>query len=239
MNNTNNAELTTNKLEEKIGYTFKNKKLLLTAITHKSYAFEKNKEGLDEYNERIEFLGDAVLEHSVSLILYNHSPRIKEGEMSKKRAQIVCEDTLSSAVKELCIEKYMRLGRCEVKSGGMDKKAIQADMFEAILGAIYLDAGFETANQICIKLLGDKIGKVIDDTAKNIDYKTLLQEKVQANGSNEIEYRTIKEEGLAHDKIFYVEVYVGGVKQGEGNGKTKKAAEKESAKRAVERIENT
>lgn len=236
MNNINNMDSKTTELEEKIGYVFKNKKLLLTAITHKSYAFEKNKEGLDEYNERIEFLGDAILEHSISLALYNHEPRIKEGEMSKKRAQIVCEETLSSLVIELGIEKHIRLGRCETKSGGMGKKAIQADMFEAILGAIYLDSNFETANSICTKLLENDIKKTIEDNAKNIDYKTILQEIVQSRGIGEIEYRMVKEEGLAHDKIFYVEVYIDGVKQGEGNGKTKKSAEKESAKIAIEKI---
>lgn len=234
--NSDSGELTIKQLEEKIGYTFKNKKFILTAITHKSYAFEKNKEGLDEYNERIEFLGDAVLEHSISLILYNYSPRIKEGDMSKKRAQIVCEDTLSSVIREHGIEKYLRLGRCETKSGGIGKKAMQADMFEAILGAIYLDAGFDVANEICLRLLDSSISKAINDTAKNIDYKTILQESVQAKGNAKIEYRTVREEGLAHDKIFYVEVYINGVKQGEGNGKTKKAAEKESARKAIEKV---
>ncbi len=229
-------DLKTDKLEEKIGYIFKNKKLLLTAITHKSYAFEKSKQGLDEYNERLEFLGDAILEHSISLFLYSHEPRIKEGEMSKKRAQIVCEDSLSSVILKLEIEKYIRLGRCETQSGGMGKKAIQADMFEAILGAIYLDSNFEKANEICIKLLKDTIDETLEDNDKNVDYKTLLQEIVQAKGNSTIEYRTVKEEGLAHDKIFYVEVYINGEKQGEGNGKTKKAAEKESAKSATEKI---
>lgn len=236
LNNANNIELTTKQLEEKIGYTFNNKKLLITAITHRSYTFERNKEGLNEYNERIEFLGDAVLEHSISLALYNHEPSLKEGDMSKKRAQIVCEDTLSLVVTELEIEKYIRLGRCETNSGGISKKAIQADMFEAILGAIYLDSGFEIANKICLKLLGSKIEKAIDDTAESVDYKTILQEIVQSKGNAKIEYKTVKEEGLAHDKMFYVEVYVNGVKQGEGNGKTKKAAEKESAKIATQKI---
>lgn len=232
----NKAELTIDGLEKKIGYIFKNKKLLISAITHKSYAYEKQKKSFNDYNERMEFLGDAILEHIVSMALYGYTPLMKEGDMSKKRAQIVCEDSLSSVIEELEIEKYIRLGKCEKVSGGMGKKAIQADMLEAIIGAIYLDSDFETVNKICLNLLEDKIKEAIDDSSDNVDYKTVLQEMVQAKGKSKIEYKTIKEEGKAHKKKFYVQVNINGIKCGEGNGKTKKAAEKESAKAAIQKV---
>ena len=224
------------KLELKIGYVFRNKKLAEMAITHKSYAHESGNDSLDAYNERVEFLGDAILEHIVSKKLYNKLPNVKEGELTKKRARIVCEESLCKVIKQAGMSDYLRLGKCELKMKNRKKDAMLADMFEAILGAIYLDAGFEIAEKICLEMLNDTIEAEINNVAENNDYKTRLQEEIQKTKNNKIEYKLIGEEGPAHDKIFYVEVFINNIKMGEGNGKSKKEAEQEAAHEALQNI---
>lgn len=224
------------KLEERIGYTFKNKKYADMAITHKSYAHDMKKTSLDSYNERVEFLGDAILEYIISKELYNRLPNEKEGTLTKKRARIVCEASLCSVIKENKLDECLKVGKCEVRVKNNKKDAMLADMFEAVLGAIYLDAGFDMAEKICLKLLNKTIEDEINNITENKDYKTRLQEEVQKGKNKSVEYKLVKEEGPAHDKIFYVEVYVNNTKIGEGNGKSKKEAQQQAAKEALENI---
>ena len=225
-----------NELEKKLGYEFKNKELLITAVTHKSYAYEKRKTSPSSYNERLEFLGDAVLEHIISVELFKIVPELKEGVMSKKRAAIVCESSLSHVIKENGFAKFIRLGKCEITTGGNNKDAILADMFEAILGAVYLDGGFEEAKRVCLNLLKNTIEEVIIEDV-DTDYKTRLQELLQKNGTVKIEYILDRESGVDHNKRFFSSVYFEGEKIGEGSGKTKKASEQEAARKALKRFE--
>jgi len=229
--------LSYSEIEKKIGYVFSNKELLQLALTHKSYAYEKGDTSSSCYNERLEFLGDAILEHIVSIDLYNVTPLLKEGVMSKKRAEIVCEKSLSEIIKEKGLSKYVRLGKCETSTGGNKKDAILADMFEAILGAIYLDGGFEKAQATCLNLLNTTISKVLNEK-ESLDYKTRLQELLQKKGTVKIEYVLDKETGKDHSKTFYSSVYCEGKKIGEGNGKTKKASEQAAAAVALKKLEN-
>ena len=224
-------------IEKKIGYVFKNKELLKTAITHKSYAYERTGEDVSKYNERLEFLGDAILEHIVSIYLYNVEPKLKEGVMSKKRAEIVCEASLSRIIRERSLAKDIRLGKCEINTGGNKKDAILADMFEAILGAVYLDGGYDEANRVCLDMIKSTIDYVVskEDT---LDYKTRLQEILQRNGNVKIEYVLEKEQGKDHAKMFFSAVYFNDKKIGEGSGKTKKLSEQNAAKQAIEKIKD-
>ncbi len=224
-------------IEKKIGYVFKNKDLLKVAITHKSYAYERTGEDVSKYNERLEFLGDAILEHIVSIYLYNVEPKLKEGVMSKKRAEIVCEASLSRIIRERNLAKDIRLGKCEINTGGNKKDAILADMFEAILGAVYLDGGYDEANRICLDMIKSTIDYVVskEDT---LDYKTRLQEILQRNGNVKIEYVLEKEQGKDHAKMFFSAVYFNDKKIGEGSGKTKKLSEQNAAKQAIEKIKD-
>ena len=224
-------------IEKKIGYVFKNKELLKTALTHKSYAYERTGEDVSKYNERLEFLGDAILEHIVSIYLYNVEPKLKEGVMRKKRAEIVCEASLSRIIRERNLAKDIRLGKCEINTGGNKKDAILADMFEAILGAVYLDGGYDEANRVCLDMIKSTIDYVVskEDT---LDYKTRLQEILQRNGNVKIEYVLEKEQGKDHAKMFFSAVYFNDKKIGEGSGKTKKLSEQNAAKQAIEKIKD-
>ena len=224
-------------IEKKLGYVFENKELLKLALTHKSYAYENGDISSSCYNERLEFLGDAILEHIISIYLYNITPLLKEGVMSKKRAEIVCEKSLSDVVKTIGLSKYIMLGKCEITTGGNKKDAILADMFEAILGAIYLDGGFDKSQTTCLKLMEPTIIQVLNEKT-SLDYKTRLQELLQKNGTVKIEYVLDKEAGKAHAKTFFSSVYFEGEKIGEGNGKTKKASEQAAAAAALKTFEN-
>jgi len=170
-------------LQAKLKYIFNNPKLLKMALTHKSYAYEQTNPNYDMYNERIEFLGDAILEHIISDLLFSQVPELAEGEMTKKRAAIVCEASLSSALKRIGGHEYIYLGKCEQNSNGKMKDAIVADAFEAILGAIYLDGGYEIARDICLELLDKEIKTVLSGGTLNTDYKTQLKEILQKNGT--------------------------------------------------------
>lgn len=224
------------RFQSKLQYIFNDVALLKMALTHKSYAYEQGKTTSNDYNERIEFLGDAILEHIISEKLYSHKPILKEGEMTKKRAAIVCEASLSSALRRINGQEYIYLGKCEKTTNGKLKDAIVADAFEAILGAIYLDAGYDIASQICLRLLDKEINTVLSGGVLNMDYKTKLQEKLQENGTVKIEYISVKEEGPEHDKTFTVELLFNGKKIGDGVGKSKKQAEQHAAKNALEEI---
>lgn len=224
------------RLQSKLQYVFNDILLLKMALTHKSYAYEQGMTKGNDYNERIEFLGDAILEHIISEKLYLQVPYLKEGDMTKKRAAIVCEASLSSALRRINGQEYIYLGKCEKTTNGKLKDAIVADAFEAILGAIYLDAGYEIASQICLRLLDKEINTVLSGGSLNIDYKTKLQEKLQKHGTVKIEYVSVKEEGPEHDKTFTVELFFNDKKIGDGVGKSKKQAEQHAAQNALENL---
>lgn len=219
-------------LEKKIGYQFIKPEYLRQALTHSSYANEKHLKKQSD-NERLEFLGDAVLEVVSSEYLFKEYPKMPEGEMTKFRASIVCEPTLALCTKELELGKYLYLGKGEDQTGGRKRKSILSDALEAIIGAIYLDGGFEAAKAFVHKFI------LVDIEHKKLfhDSKTILQEVVQGNYKEELHYRLIGEEGPDHDKRFRVEVLIGERVIGHGIGHTKKAAEQEAAYEALLKLQ--
>lgn len=216
-------------LQKDINYIFKDGKLLRIALTHKSYAYEQKSTNKDSYNERIEYLGDAILEHIISYMLFNIKPLISEGEMTKKRAEIVCEKSLSDAFRSFNGEDYIFLGKCEIATSGKTKDAILADAFEALLGAIYIDSDFETASEFALKMLNKQIKDTLSGKNKVTDFKTLLQELLQKKGNINIQYNVIGETGPDHDKNFEVEVLLESKRIGTGTGKSRKQAEQQAA----------
>lgn len=216
------------KFQEKIGYRFQREGLLRQALTHSSYANEKHmKKGSD--NERLEFLGDAVLEIVTSEFLYQKYPDKQEGELTTLRASIVCEQTLAFCTRVLSLGDYLFLGKGEELTGGRKRKSILSDALEAVMGAIYLDGGFADA-----KVFIDRfVLRDIEHMKLFYDSKTILQEMVQRTDSDGPEYRLIGESGPDHNKHYAVEVYIGGRSAGTGEGQTKKAAEQEAAYQAI------
>ncbi len=218
-------------LEQKIKYEFNNKELLQRALTHTSYAYEHNVES----NEKLEFLGDSILQFVSSEYLYLKFPKLKEGEMTKTRAAVVCESSLYKVAKKLDFGNYLYLGKSEVATGGNDRPAILADSVEAVIAAMFMDGGIEPAKTFIIENLAEEI----EIASKNVgqkDYKTVLQEKLQVNGDVKIEYAIISEKGPDHDKTFEAEVKCEGKKLATGSGKTKKQAEMKAAEKALEII---
>ena len=219
--------------EEKINYKFNNKELLKKALTHTSYAHEKKIES----NEKLEFLGDSILEFITSKYLYNNYKRLKEGEMTKVRASVVCEKSLFNIAKKIEVVDYINLGRSERTSSLNNKVALLADSIEALIAAIYLDSNLENAEKFII----DNLKDAIEEASKNVgmkDYKTVLQEKLQIHGNVKIEYILLKEEGPDHDKRFLTEVRCDGKKLAEGTGSSKKASEMDAAKKALEGLKH-
>lgn len=211
-------------LEKKTGYRFKDRHLLHQAMTHSSYSNERHWDKL-ECNERLEFLGDAVLELVSSDFLYHKYPDRKEGELTKLRASMVCEPSLAYCAKDLSLEKYLLLGKGEEATGGRNRPSIISDAMEALIGAIYLDGGFTSAKEFVHRfILND-----IEDKQLFFDSKTILQEVVQGKNEGELSYQLIREEGPDHDKKFVVEARIGEVVYGQGTGRTKKSAEQEAA----------
>ena len=223
-------------LKEKFDISFNNEALLVEAMTHSSYANE-HKEMKGIYNERIEFLGDAVLELIISDWLFRQFPHFKEGQLTKLRAQIVCEDSLSMLAKECSLNEYMLLGKGETLSGGREKPAVLCDVFEAFVGALYLDKGMEEVQRFLDQVIVPKIKNGRYELIT--DFKTELQEYLQQNGTVHIRYELIKEEGPSHDKVFTVQVTVDGKKYKTASGKTKKAAEQMAAKLTMEELTNS
>ncbi len=222
----NNSE----KLEEIIGYTFKNKQLLEQALSHSSYANEK-KHSL-ESNERLEFLGDSVLSIVVSEYLYTHLRSVAEGDLTKLRASLVCEKSLHVFASEIHLGEFLLLGKGEENTGGRERPSILADAFEAVIAAIYLDGGMEAAKKHILHFMPKDIGQ----SAKPVfdDFKTVLQEVVQKNPEEKVEYVLIGEEGPDHNKRFVVEVMLNSQVIGKGKGRSKKEAEQLAAKEALE-----
>ena len=220
-------------LKEKFDISFKNEALLMEAMTHSSYANE-HKEMKGIYNERIEFLGDAVLELTISDWLFRQFPHFQEGQLTKLRAQIVCEDSLSLLAKECSLNEYLLLGKGETLSGGREKPAILCDVFEAFIGALYLDKGMDEVQRFLDQVIVPKIKNGRYELIT--DFKTELQEYLQQNGPVHIRYELVKEEGPSHDKIFTVQLIVDGKKYKTASGKTKKAAEQMAAKLTMEEL---
>ena len=218
------------KLEQKIGYRFHNRELLVTALTHSSYANERHGEA--QSYERQEFLGDSILGLVTAEFLFTHEPPLPEGRMTRMRAELVCEASLHKTALELGLGSYMRLGRGEEHTGGRERPSILADMVEAIIAAIYLDSGMEEARRfILARVLRDA---AFDDSHRSADYKTRLQELVQRRSNQVIAYDLVEETGPDHDKTFTFEVLINGAVSGRGSGKTKKEAEQMAAARALE-----
>lgn len=215
-------------LEQKIGYEFRNKDLLVRAMTHSSYVHEK-KMKKKECNERQEFLGDAVLELVSSEFLFHEYPEKPEGELTKLRASAVCEKALAYTAKELELGEFLLMGKGEDATGGRKRDSITSDAVEALIGGIYLDSGFANAKEFVLRyVLND-----LEHKRLFYDSKTILQEMVQRESDKEIQYRLLKEEGPDHNKMFTVEVLVNTESFGTGAGRTKKAAEQEAAYRAI------
>ena len=219
------------KLEEKIGYIFTDKQLLNKALTHTSYAYENKVES----NEKLEFLGDSILEFVSSMYLFENYPNLKEGEMTKVRATVVCEESLYKIAKRLNFSDFLNLGKSEKMSTNEVRPAILADSVEAVIAGIYLDGGLEEAKKFIIKNLKQEIEKASQNVGQK-DYKTVLQEKLQEHGEVKIEYTIINETGPDHDKTFEAEVKCNNKKLATGKGKNKKHAEMEAAKRALENL---
>ncbi len=215
-------------LENKIGYCFHDKELLKQALMHSSYTNEKH---LAKYqcNERLEFLGDAVLELVSSEFLYKEKPQVSEGELTKTRASMVCEPSLAFCARDIDLGSYLLLGKGEEATGGRQRDSITSDAMEALIGAIYLDGGFTNAKEFIHRfVLSDLENKILF-----FDSKTILQEIVQAEKDAKVAYHLIKEEGPDHNKAFYVEVLIDGKSYGSGKGRTKKAAEQQAAYQAI------
>ena len=217
------------RLEKSIGYTFKNKELLKKALTHTSYAYEKHIES----NEKLEFLGDSILEYISSKYIYTNYSKLKEGEMTKVRAEVVCEDSLYNVAKSHDFSDFILIGKSEANSGGKYKPAILADSIEATIAAIYFDGGLEQAEKFIIENLKEAIEKSTKHVGMK-DFKTVLQEKLQENGDVCIRYTVIKETGPDHDKTFTVKVELNGKELATGEGKTKKHAEMNAAEKALD-----
>ncbi len=215
-------------LEEKIKYKFKNKKFLDIAITHSSFAHEND---LPYYNERIEYLGDAVLELIASEFIYKNYPDLSEGEMTKARAYSVCEESLAKLANNYGFSDFLKVGKCEAKNDGKYRPSILADAVEAIIGAIFLDGGLEEAKKFIINHISAQVETCLK--SGNKDYKTQLQEKLQVNGDVKIEYKICGSKGPEHNKVFIAEVYCNDEFMGRGEGKNKKEAEMEAAKEAL------
>ncbi len=216
------------KLERNIGYTFKNKHLLKNALTHTSYAYEKHIES----NEKLEFLGDSILEFISSKYLYSNFPRLSEGEMTKVRATIVCEESLYKIAKRHNFSDFLFLGKSELACHKEARPAIMADSVEAVIAAIYFDAGLEEAERFIVENLKEEA----ELASKNVgqkDYKTVLQEKLQIHGEVHIKYEIIKEEGPDHNKKFTARVSCNDKILATGEGRTKKNAEMEAARKAM------
>jgi ribonuclease-3 len=221
------------KLEERLGFSFQNRDLLLHALTHSSSA-EENQE---ESNERLEFLGDAILGAVISEHLYSRLPDWREGDLTQAKAALVSEPALAAAARRLGLGEVLHLSRGEARTGGRERPSILCGAFEAVIAAIYLEAGIEKAREFILRWLAEPIEAVVQgDYSK--DYKTLLQELLQEEHRALPAYRVVEESGPDHDKTFVVEVRLGKEILGVGAGKSKKQAERSAARQALEKHAN-
>lgn len=219
--------------ETKIGYEFKNRALLEVALTHSSYANEKKTKS----NERLEFLGDSVLSIIISDYIFRKKNKVNEGDLTKYRAILVCEQSLAEVAKKISLGSLIKLGHGEEMTGGRKRASIVSDAFEAVLASIYLDGGMEAARPWLLNLMTDTVEETLSGMHYE-DYKTMLQELVQKGEKGKVTYRLVSESGLDHDKVFEMEVLVDGEPQARGKGQSKKEAEQKAAKVAFEMIKN-
>lgn len=220
-------------LEKKINMRFKNKELLNIAVTHSSYVNQKKNV---KFNERLEFLGDAVLQLCISEYLFNNFTDKAEGELTKIRSLIVCENSLHEISKKWGLGKYMNMSKGEELTGGRNRVSILADCVEAIIASIYIDAGLEEANKFILVNFKDIMIKAVNNEII-LDYKTRLQEILQQNGDIDINYNLIGYEGPPHHRKFFIEVFVNNESKGNGEGFSKKEAEQNAAKAALVKLE--
>lgn len=218
--------------EKKLGYEFKNKELLVTALTHSSFANENRVPD----NERLEFLGDSVLSVIISEHIFKRLIGVDEGELSKYRATLVCEASLALMAKKISLNKYIRLGKGEAASGGSQRPSIVSDAFEALIAAIFLDAGMDFVKQWVLNLMHDSIDNVLAGNGYD-DYKTMLQEKMQRGHEGKVTYNVVGEWGADHSKSFSVEVLIDGNAICRGTGRSKKDAEQHAARTALKKLQ--
>ncbi len=223
-------------LEKSLGYSFNNKKLLIEALTHRSF-YHENPDQAEAYNERLEFLGDSVLGFVVVEYLFLHNGQFTESVMAKTKSYLVKEAVLFEVAGSIALGEYLRLGKGEEATGGRKKRSLLADTVEALLGAVYIDGGYEKAKKLILRLFKEKIGTILS-SGEFHDFKTELQEKTQLLFGTIPEYKILKQEGEEHKKIFTVEVYISGEKFGEGSGKSKKESETLAAKEALRKLSN-
>jgi len=216
-------------LEAKLGYSFTNKSLLREALIHSSFANEKVGENSNS-NERLEFLGDSLLGMTVALLIYNKKPDMSEGQMTKLRAELVCEKSLAVIASEFDLGSYIFLGRGESSGGGRNRPSILSDAFEAIIAAVFLDGGYEPIQKLIHNIFEQQLDTQAPGTR---DYKTRLQEVIHSKSGQSLLYELIDEHGPAHNKSFTFNVILNGEVIGTGTGKSKKAAEQEAAKAAL------
>lgn len=216
--------------QKSIDYQFKNGELLLEALTHKSYANEAGEGG--GHNERLEFLGDAVLDLAVGALLMQEFPQLTEGDLSRRRAFLVNEDNLASVAEKIQLAEFLRLGKGEVLSGGQRKPRILCSTLEAVFGAVFLDGGYEVASELAAKLLASKLAELSDFEEADLDYKTKFQELVQKHSKTTPEYRITGTAGPDHNRVFTANVLVKNRVCGEGRGNSKKVAEQRAAEMA-------
>ncbi len=219
-------------LEEKLGYTFRDRSLLENALTHSSCANESR--GKLQSNERLEFLGDSILGMVVAEHLFRNHPDLPEGELTRTRAALVCEESLVEVASELGLGDYLKLGKGEQAGGGRKRPSIRADAVEAVLAAVYLDGGIGSARKIIQKYI---LTREVSSLSGIRDFKTALQELVQRESGQVLKYRLTGESGPDHDKRFFVEVDLNGSPIGNGAGHSKKEAEQMAAKAAIQKLQ--
>lgn len=224
----------TSELERHLGYIFDHKDLLTEALTHRSFYYEHPDESI-AHNERLEFLGDSVLGFVIVEYLFLSDKHMTESAMAKIKSYLVKESVLSEIADSLSLGKYLRLGKGEEASGGRTKKSLLSDAIESVLGAIYLEGGYQKAREVVLRLFKEKIDNVIYSEVF-YDFKTELQERTQLLFSSLPEYRVIRQEGEEHKKVFTIEVYIDGKRFGRGTGRSKKEAQTFAAKEALLRL---
>lgn len=220
-------------LEKTLGYTFNDKTILIKALSHSSFSNElKSKNIESECNERLEFFGDSILSFTVSEYLYTNYPNLPEGELSKVRAGTVCEKALASFARQIDLGRYLLLGHGEDTQNGRNRPSILADAFEAVLAATYIDGGIDPVKKFLLPFASEEISQIIA-RGNTKDYKTMLQQFVQQEQGDVLEYRVVGESGPAHDKIFEAEAALNNNVIGHGKGKSKREAEQMAAKEAL------
>lgn len=229
------SEYDISEVEKNLGYSFSNKKILLEALTHRSF-YHENPDNAEAYNERLEFLGDSVLGFVVVEYLFLLDSKLTESIMAKTKSYLVKEAILSEIAGSISLGKYLRLGKGEETTGGRTKRSLLADAVEAVLGAVYIDGGYDKVKKLILRLFKEKIDTILG-SGEFHDFKTELQEKTQLIFGIIPEYKIIKQEGEEHKKIFTVEVYIGEERFGVGFGKSKKEAETLAAKEALNKLQ--